>query len=97
VRRGYRFELLYLPGLTDVVRAEVAEVLPGVRLATVPGREDSLAGGTAGDVAGELRRLRTVVAAFQVLTFRVPRPRSLLSGEYLPHIAEAIRAVPGPR
>jgi len=97
VRRGYRFELLYLPGLTDVVRAEVAEVLPGVRLAAVPGREDSLAGGTVRDVAGELRRLRTVVAAFQVLTFPVPRPRSLLSGEYLPHIAEAIRAVPGPR
>jgi len=86
-------ELLFLPGLAGVVEAEVAERLgPAARLRPVPGRSDSF----LLDLRGpwdRLLRLRTIVAAFAVLTFPVPRPRSLTSGEYLPRIVETIRAV----
>jgi tRNA (guanine6-N2)-methyltransferase len=103
-RRGgpaHPMELLFLPGLGEVVAAEVGERLgPGVRLRPVPGRSDSF----LLDLRGpwdRLLELRTVVAAFAVLTFAVPRPRSLTSGEYLPEIVGAIRAVrelgPAPR
>ena len=94
-------ELLFLPGLAEVVAAEVGERLgPAVRLRPVPGRSDSF----LLDLRGpwdQLLRLRTVVAAFAVLTFAVPRPRSLTSGEHLPEIVRAVQAVrelgPGPR
>jgi tRNA (guanine6-N2)-methyltransferase len=86
-------ELLFLPGLGGVVEAEVAERLgPAARLRPVPGRSDSF----LLDLRGpwdRLLRLRTIVAAFAVLTFPVPRPRSLTSGEHLPRIVETIRAV----
>jgi tRNA (guanine6-N2)-methyltransferase len=86
-------ELLFLPGLADVVEAEVGERLgPAARLRPVPGRSDSFLLELRGPW-DQLLRLRTIVAAFAVLTFPVPRPRSLTSGEYLPEIVEAIRAV----
>jgi tRNA (guanine6-N2)-methyltransferase len=95
-RRGgpaHPMELLFLPGLAEVVEAEVGERLgPGVRLRPVPGRSDSF----LLDLRGpwdQLLGLRTIVAAFAVLTFGVPRPRSLTSGEYLPEIVRAVRAV----
>jgi tRNA (guanine6-N2)-methyltransferase len=86
-------ELLFLPGLAGVVEAEVAERLgPAARLRPVPGRSDSF----LLDLRGpwdRLLRLRTIVAAFAVLTFPVPRPRALTSGEHLPRIVETIGAV----
>jgi len=86
-------ELLFLPGLADVVEAEARERLGGAgRLRPVPGRSDSF----LLDLRGPWDRLldlRTIVAAFAVLTFGVPRPRSLTSGEYLPEIVRAIQAV----
>jgi predicted RNA methylase len=87
-------ELVFLPGLEDVVRRELADRIPQVRRwQRVPGREDSLAGTVSGPPAAlsALLGLRTVVAPFAVLTFPVPRPRSLLSGEHLPAIVAAIR------
>ena len=101
-RRGgpaHPMELVFLPGLAEVVAAEVGERLgPAVRLRPVPGRSDSF----LLDLRGPWDRLlglRTIVAAFAVLTFGVPRPRSLTSGEYLPQIVRAIQAVRelGPR
>ena len=86
-------ELLFLPGLADVVEAEVGERLGrAARLRPVPGRADSFLLELRGPW-DQLLGLRTIVAAFAVLTFPVPRPRSLTSGEYLPEIVETIRAV----
>jgi tRNA (guanine6-N2)-methyltransferase len=84
-------ELLYLPGLDDVVRDEVAERIPGVkRMSFVDDRNDSLAVTLSGPL-NPLFRLTTVVAPFLVLSFPVPRPRSLTSGEYFPTIVNGIR------
>lgn len=58
----------------------------------VPGRDDAVVGEVRGSLA-QLRGLRTVVAAFVVLSFPVPRPKALLSGEFFPEIAEAVREV----
>src|SRR4029450_4088142 len=84
---------LFLPGLADVVEAEARERLAGAgRLRPVPGRSDSF----LLDLRGPWDRLldlRTIVAAFAVLTFGVPRPRSLTSGEYLPEIVRTVQAV----
>lgn len=81
--------MTFLPGLREFVTDEAARI-PGVRVVgPVSGRDDAL----HCQVAGALRpllSLRTVVAPFLALRFAVPRPRSLLSGEYLPRIAEAI-------
>jgi len=86
-------ELLFLPGLADVVEAEARERLAGAgRLRPVPGRSDAF----LLDLRGpwdRLLELRTIVAAFAVLTFGVPRPRSLTSGEYLPEIVRTVQAV----
>jgi tRNA (guanine6-N2)-methyltransferase len=85
-------ELLFLPGLAEVVAAEVGERLGRAeRLRPVPGRSDSLRLELRGPW-DRLLELRTVVAAFAVLTFGVPRPRSLTSGEHLPRILETIQA-----
>jgi tRNA (guanine6-N2)-methyltransferase len=84
-------EFLFLPGLGPVVEAELRQRLPGTgHIRPVPGRDDSLTASYAGPWE-PLLGLRTVVAPFLVLTFPVPRPRSLTSGEYLPGIVEAIR------
>ena len=95
-RRGgpaHPMELLFLPGLAEVVAAEVGERLgPAARPRPVPGRDDSLRLELAGPW-DRLLELRTIVAAFAVLTFPVPRPRSLTSGEYLPEIVRTIQAV----
>lgn len=84
-------ELVFLPGLSEVVEAEVRERLGRTGgLRPVPGRSDSLLLDAAGSW-DRLLTLRTVVAAFAVLTFPVPRPRSLTSGEYLPTIVRTIQ------
>src|SRR5215218_7167564 len=96
---AHPMELLFLPGLAEVVEAEVHERLRGAeRLRPVPGRSDSLRFELRGPWE-RLGELRTVVAAFAVLTFGVPRPRSLTSGEYLPEIVRTVQAVRelGPR
>lgn len=86
-------ELLFLPGLDNVVLDEVAERMPEIRrFRPVPDRDDSLAVTLSGPLA-PLLRLRTIVAPFLVLSFPVPRPKSLLSGEYFPTIVEAMREV----
>ena len=84
-RRHY--ELLFLPGLDDLLAGECRSVL-GVTPAKVPGRDDSVTVDYDGSWA-KLLDLRTPIAVFSVLTFAVPRPTSLLSGEYLPAIADA--------
>jgi tRNA (guanine6-N2)-methyltransferase len=86
------YEVTFLPGLEDVVRAEVADVLgPQTPVLPVPDREDSMLVRYPG-APTDLLALRTVVAVFTVLTFDVPRPKSLSSGEYFPQIVDAVRA-----
>jgi tRNA (guanine6-N2)-methyltransferase len=86
-------EFLFLPGLADVVTEELRNRLPGLEsLGPVPGRSDSLAGTYLGDWR-RLLQLSTVVAPYLVLTFPVPRPRSLTSSEYLPGILRAVERV----
>ena len=85
-------ELTFLPGLADVLRDEVAEVLHPKRPATpAPGRDDALVLTLPGALS-EVRRLTTAVAAFIVLHFDVPRPKSLTSGDHLRRIVEAVYA-----
>lgn len=85
------YELTFLPGLEEVVRDEVAEVLgERVTVRPVPGREDSLLLRHQGPPA-DLLALRTVVAVSLVMSFPVPRPKSLTSGEYFPRIVDAVR------
>lgn len=90
----HRIEVTFLPGLADVVAAEVTELLaPASPPRPVPGRDDTLAFMHRGPLDDpRLLRLRTAVAVFAVLTFDVPRPKSLTSGEHLPRIAAALDA-----
>jgi tRNA (guanine6-N2)-methyltransferase len=89
----HRVELAFLPGLESVVREETQQRLSHIdHIATVSGRDDSLT------VVGRCRltdflSLRTVVAPFLVLTFDVPRPKSLLSGEHFPALVHAVSEV----
>jgi predicted RNA methylase len=73
-----------------VVADEAADVLllDGVP-SPVPGREDALDVATWGPPADVLG-LRTPVAAFLVLRFDVPRPKSLTSGDHLSRIVDAM-------
>ncbi|MBO0919312.1 RNA methyltransferase [Cellulomonas sp. zg-ZUI222] len=85
-------ELTYLPGLRDVLAAEVAEALPGARgLRDVPDRDDALALGLPGPLAA-VTALRTAVAAWVVVHLDVPRPRSFTSPEHLTRIVDAVYA-----
>ncbi|WP_258725499.1 methyltransferase [Cellulomonas sp. NS3] len=90
----HRIEVTYLPGLADVVAAEITEVLAPARPPVpVPGRDDTLTFAHRGPLDDpRLLALRTAVAVFAVLTFDVPRPKSLTSGEHLPRIAAALDA-----
>ncbi len=85
------YELTFLPGLADIVQSEVADALgPRTPVLLLPGREDSMLVRHGGR-PDALRALRTVVAVSQVLSFPVPRPRSLSSGEYFPAIVDAVQ------
>ena len=71
---------------------EITEVLHPRRPATpVAGRDDALAVAISTPLA-DVRRLTTAVAAFLVLHFDVPRPKSLTSGDHLSRIVEAMYA-----
>jgi len=86
-------EFLFLPGLAPVVAEELRSTLPQLgKLYEVDGRSDSLAADYAGDWK-RLLSLKTIVAPFLVLSFPVPRPRSLTSSEYFPRILEAVELV----
>jgi tRNA (guanine6-N2)-methyltransferase len=75
------------------VRAEVASTLGVSRgIDPVPGRDDSLTLRYTGAWSAVLG-LRTIVAAFAVLSFPVPRPKSLISGEYFPAIVQTVQSV----
>ena len=91
LKSGQFVELVFLPGLDDIVLAEVGD-LSARGWRPVPGRDDAMAGEVRGSL-GRLRTLRTVSSAFLVLTFPVPRPKSLLSGEFFPAIVDAAREV----
>jgi len=83
-------ELTFLPGLADVLAAEVAEALaPAKPPVAVAGRDDALVLRHTGPLADVLR-LRTAVAAFVSLHFDVPRPKSLTSGDHLARIVAAV-------
>jgi predicted RNA methylase len=84
-------ELAFLPGLEQIVVAEAGE-LSARGWRPVPGRDDAVVGEVRGSL-GRLRTLRTVVSAFLVLSFPVPRPKSLLAGEFFPAIVDAAREV----
>ncbi|MDM7854889.1 methyltransferase [Cellulomonas alba] len=87
---GVDLELTFLPGLGDVLRDEVDEVLHPARHARpAPGRDDALVVRHEGRVSDALR-LRTAVAAFVSLHFDVPRPRSLTSGDHLARVVDAV-------
>ena len=89
---GQLLEVTYLPGLRDVVADEITEVLAPARPPHgVPGRDDALLVEHTGRLERALA-LRTAVAVFVVLTFDVPRPKSLTSGEHQPRIAAAMVA-----
>ncbi|HEV2639656.1 MAG TPA: methyltransferase [Actinocrinis sp.] len=86
-----KIELMFLPGLEDVVLDELADRLPdSAGWRPVPGRQDSIEGYVTGPLA-PLLDLTTVVAPFLVLSFPVPRPKSLLEYEYLSVIVAAMR------
>jgi predicted RNA methylase len=86
-------EFLFLPGLGAVVARELRDRLPDAGPAReVAGRPDSLVADYRGDWA-RLLDLRTIVAPFLLLSFPVPRPRSLTSGEFFPQIMDAVRLV----
>ncbi|WP_123602082.1 methyltransferase [Micromonospora sp. Llam0] len=72
---------------------ELRSTLPQLgKLYQVDGRSDSLEAEYAGDWQ-RLLHLRTIVAPFLVLSFPVPRPRSLASGEHFSRLLEAMRLV----
>jgi tRNA (guanine6-N2)-methyltransferase len=88
-----RIEFTFLPGLDSVVEAELRERLPGLRgVRTVTGRSDEIGAEYAGPWE-PLLSPRTIIAPFLVLSFPVPRPGSLVSGEYFPEIVAAARLV----
>ncbi|ADG73090.1 putative RNA methylase [Cellulomonas flavigena DSM 20109] len=87
-----RVELTYLPGLRDVLAAEVAEVLPAARgVRDVPGRDDAVVLTLAGALA-DVARLRTAVAAWVLVHLDVPRPKSFASPEHLRRVVDAVYA-----
>jgi 23S rRNA G2445 N2-methylase RlmL len=80
-----RVELECLRGLDAFARDEVAERLPGVTVrAAGEGRLGVL--GDAPIALDALNRLRSVVAAYLVEEFAVPRPRALLGQQHLDRI-----------
>ncbi len=91
-RTSTPLELTFLPGLAQVVADEAGEVLLLDGTPTpVPGRDDALDVSHWGPLSAVLG-LRTAVAAFVVLRFDVPRPKSLTSGDHLARIVEAMYA-----
>ncbi|WP_456825710.1 methyltransferase [Cellulomonas sp. P5_E12] len=90
VRRSTALELTFLPGLGAIVADEAASVLMlDGSPEPVPGRDDALAVSVWSPPA-EALALRTAVAAFLVLHFDVPRPKSLTSGDHLARIVDAV-------
>jgi tRNA (guanine6-N2)-methyltransferase len=90
VRRSTALELTFLPGLGSIVADEAAALLLLDGDPTpVPGRDDALDVAVWGPPADALA-LRTAVAAFLVLHFDVPRPKSLTSGDHLSRIVDAM-------
>ncbi|MCL2465261.1 MAG: methyltransferase, partial [Micrococcales bacterium] len=89
---GVTVEIVFLPGLGEVLADEVMERLSPTRPPRpVPGRHDALRVDLTGPLDGVLR-LRTAVAAYVVRHFDVPRPRSLTSGDHLARIVDAMYA-----
>ncbi len=85
-------ELTFLPGLRDVVAAEVADLLPDARdLRDVPGRDDAVALRLPGPLAPVVR-LRTAVAAWVVVHLDVPRPASIAGPQHLQRVVDAVYA-----
>jgi tRNA (guanine6-N2)-methyltransferase len=88
-----RIEILFAAGLDESVKDEAFEKLGKLRSwKAVPGRSDSI----SFDYSGSWRpllQLNTIIAPFAVLSFAVPRPKSLVSGDHLARIARTLRAV----
>jgi len=81
----------FLPGLAPFVRAELNEI-GGVRGVRDLGQRSELSFGYRGPLR-ELFNLRTVLAPYRVLSFGVPRPRTLLASEHLQRIVDAVSTV----
>ncbi|GAB7189922.1 class I SAM-dependent RNA methyltransferase [Kineococcus sp. NUM-3379] len=98
-QRHHRLELTFLPGLEDVVRAELATCPNAGVVRPVPGRPDAVVTSWSGPLRPALA-LRTVVAPFLVTRFAVPGPRALLDGAHFPRLLAAVRTArdlgPGP-
>ena len=91
-RRSTPLELTFLPGLGPLVAEEAAStLLLDGSPAPVPGRDDALEV-SVWSAPAEALALRTAVAAFLVLRFDVPRPKSLTSGDHLSRIVDALYA-----
>ena len=87
--RSHRVEFTFLPGLGLIAEEELRERLPGLgKMNWVTGRSDAIEADYTGPWQ-PLLSLRTIVAPFLNLRFPVPRPGSLISGEYFPDIAAA--------
>ena len=82
-------EFVFLPGLEDVVRTEITEQVAARNVFTVPERRDAIQATWSGSLR-PLFGLRTIVAAYLVVRFDIPRPRSLLSGEHFPRLLAAL-------
>jgi len=88
-RKAVAVELTFLPGLGEIVADEASRLLTIGPATPVPGRDDAVEVALVGPLS-DVVELRTPVAAFVVLRFDVPRPKSLTSGDHLQRIIDAV-------
>jgi predicted RNA methylase len=81
-------ELTFLPGLRECVEDEVRERFSSARICPTPGRPDAVQVGFID--ARAVLTLRTIVAAFLVVTFDVRGPGSLGKPAHLDRIVDAM-------
>jgi tRNA (guanine6-N2)-methyltransferase len=91
-QRARTIELEVLPGLEEIAQHEVQRQLPGLPV-EVLGRGRLWVRGVT-DLA-RLERLRTVVAAYVVVAFAVPRPRALLGQEHFDRLGHELAGIAG--
>lgn len=89
---GHKVELEFLEGLEPFVTREISRELEGRIGAAKPRGDSSLTLTYRGNLK-RLLELKTIVAAYQILSFKVVRPRSLLDAAPFKTIVTALKAV----